>query len=209
MKLLLITTTIQFVCQAHHHHQTLYDRGDHNRVTELYKELEAHPPRCKNNEMICEDHENNYPRELMEYLLKYHHHHDVEDIEDFYTDYFDKRNRYLKWINQTWLPEVPESPCRNQWVEVHIPRVAHNLKNETVYIVQNEPYMVKKITYIKCLDEGGNGGCRQDKTFAMMMTLDQSGNMKADNIVLPFGCSYVMITNGSSDPEYTLNQNYI
>ena len=81
------------------------------------------------------------------------------------------------------------------------------MKNETVYIVQNEPYMVKKITYIKCLDEGGNGGCRQDKTFAMMMTLDQSGNMKADNIALPFGCVYVMVSNPGSDPEYTLNQN--
>ena len=197
MKLVLITTAIFSLSQAHHrgHHSRSTLIGRHDELHKLLDRLKENPPKCKNNETICEEPENEYPRELVELIMKES---NVPEEMEFYSDYFDNRSKYLKWLYQSYQSSSQEVPCRSQMVEVFLPKVAHNIKGEPVYIVQQEPYDIKKISFYKCLDEQK---CGDDKFFTRVMALDPSGDIKATDIVYPMGCLSTVVTSNISHAE--------
>ena len=90
MKLALITTAIFSISQAHNrgHHGRSTLIGRHDEFHKLLDKFKANPPKCKNNETICERPENEYPRKLVELLMK---NINVPEEIEFYSDYFDDR----------------------------------------------------------------------------------------------------------------------
>lgn len=200
MKLVLITTAIFSLSQAHHHkgrgRSTLTLVGRHDKLHELIEKLEANPPKCKNNETICEEPVNEYPRELVELLMG-----DIHIPEEMFNSvYFDNRAKYFRWLNDQYQSssQSQEIPCRTQLVEVYLPKVAHNFEGEPLYIVQREPYDIKKISYLKCLDID-KPECGEDNFFTSVLTLDQSGDIKVTAIANPFGCLWSRITGPGED----------
>ena len=185
MKLTLITTALFFLSQAHHHKGrgrgtlTLLER--HEKLHELIEKLESNPPICKNNETICEEPVNEYPRELVELIMKDIH---IPEEMEFYSDYFDNRAKYLRWLYKSSSQEIP---CRTELVEVFLPKVAHNTDGEPVYIIQREPYHIKKMIYFRCVE---THECDEWTFINRVMTLDQSGDIKETNIATPIGCFY-------------------
>ena len=194
MNLALLTTAIFSLSHAHHrgHHGPSTLIGRHDKLHKLLDKLKANPPKCKNNETICEEPENEYPRELIELIMKES---NIPEEMEFYSDYFDNRAKYLRWLYE---PSFLEMPCRTQLVDVFLPKVAHNTKGEPVYIVQQEPYDIKKISFYKCLDEQE---CGDDKFFTRVMALDPSGDIKATDIVYPMGCLSTVVTSNISHAE--------
>ena len=95
MKRALITTAIFSLSKAHHrgHHGPSTLIGRHDKLHKLLDKLKANPPKCKNNETICEEPENEYPRELVELIMKES---NVPEEMEFYSDYFDNRAKYLR-----------------------------------------------------------------------------------------------------------------
>ena len=136
----------------------------------------------------------------------------VPEEMEFYSDYFDKRAKYLRWLYE---PSFLEMRCRTQLVDVFLPKVAHNIKGEPVYIVQQEPYDIKKISYFKCLD-GEKDGCSEVSDFlSRAMTLDPSGeDIRLTDIVYPIGCLSTLVVTGTDGEDnrnmtvkdYLLNQ---
>ena len=213
MKLVLITTAIFSLYQAHHrgHHGRDTLIGRHDKFHKLLDKLKANPPKCQNNETICERPENEYPRELVELLMK---NINIPEEIEFYSDYFDNRAKYLRWLYQSYTSSSKD-PCRSEMVDVFLPKVAHNIKGEPVYIVQQEPYDIKKISYFKCLD-GEKDGCSEVSDFlSRAMTLDPSGeDIRLTDIVYPIGCLSTLVVTGTDGEDnrnmtvkdYLLNQ---
>ena len=196
MKLALITTLLFSLCQAHHkgHHRP-GTRGYHEKIYKLMEDLEANPPKCRNNQTICEEPENEYPRELVELNMRDFH---ASEGMEFYSDYFDNRAKYLGWhFNQS---QPLETPCRSQLVEVFIPKVAHDNKGDPVYIIQQEPYNIKKLSYFKCID-ADKVGCYEDYFYTKIMTLGQSGDIKETTISYPSGCVWIVSSDGGNSTE--------
>ena len=198
MKLALatISTLLLTLCKAHkgHHHVPL-----HQKISNLMEKLEANPPKCRNNQTICKEPENEYPRELVELTMKDFH---VPEGMEFYSDYFDKRAKYLRWLFNQSKPE--EMHCRSQLVEVFLPKVAQDYKGDPVYIIQQEPYNIKRLAYFKCIDVD-KVECHQDYFFDKIMTLDQSGDIKGRIIAYPFGCvwTHTFVNDGSNSTTGT------
>ena len=191
MKLALITTLLFSLCQAHHtgHHRP-GSRDYHEKLMELMEKLEDNPPKCKNNQTICEEPVNEYPRELVEYNMRDFH---APEGMEFYSDYFDNRAKYLTWLfNQS---QPVEMPCRSQLVEVFLPKVAHDYKGDPAYIIQQEPYNIKKLSYFQCIDVDKDG-CYEDYFFTRIMTLGQSGDIRGTTISYPSGCVFTSVRDG-------------
>ena len=80
--------------------------------------------------------------------------------------------------------------CNMEYEEVFYPKVA-NTANDTVYIVQEQPYIIRKLAIVKCLgSKDGTQQCFQDYEEKKMVTLDKLGVMKPNVIFVPFGCGF-------------------
>ena len=142
MKLALITTAIFSVSQAHHHRgrgrSTLSLVGRHDRLHELIEKLQANPPKCKNNETICEEPVNEYPRELVELLMKDFH---IPEEMEYYSDYFDNRAKYFKWLDDQY-----------QYQSNNV-KINHNLDRDSILSRLKVSLIHTKYISSKALDE--------------------------------------------------------
>ena len=179
------------LCGAHHssdHTKNLFNKS--MEIVQLHEKLEQNPPRCKYQETICEEPENEYPRDLIELVIGEYekgHQHDTRD----YTNFFDNLAQYKKWTYETGFPRTLEQACNMQYEEVFFPKVA-STDNDTVFIVQKEPYIIRKVAIVKCLgSKDGTQECFQNYEEQKMLTLDKTGTMKLNVIALPFGCGII------------------
>ena len=202
--LFLFLLIVFALCGAHH-------RGNnrHNHKPFGLDFFLQNPPKCKNDEIICEFGENEYPLDLVETLME-----DYESKQnvDFYSKFFDHYESYMKWMHETGLPPFIDQHCNTKLEEVFLPKVGLAPINimkikegfdfsdpyagvSHVYIVQIEPYIVRKISFIKCLGkkdtykDGKIAECKQNFDGVKMLTLGESGNIEPNFIFLPFGCA--------------------
>ena len=186
--------TLMFArCGAHH----LRGSHHHQNQFKLLEKLEQNPPKCKNNEFICEDPENEYPEELIEIRMNDYAKKQKDNIE-FYSKFYDYNESYMKWMHETGLPPFIDQHCNTDLEEVSFPKVGMALNGSDTgtshtYIVQREPYIVRRIAFIKCLGKKdthteGTVECKQNFSGVKVLTLDKSGIIKPKFIIFPFGC---------------------
>ena len=187
------------LCRAHHGggHYDLKSR----EIVELHEKLEQNFPRCKyqpsasatNQDTICEHTENEYPWALIQLIIGDYEKSHQQDTKD-YSKFFDQYARYMKWRYESGL--ALSNACNMQYEEIFYPKVASTW-NDTVFIVQEKPYIIKKIGIVKCLgSKDGIQECYQDYEEKKMVTLDKFGTIKPNIISVPFGC-------GSIEPPKT------
>ena len=180
------------LCRAHH------GGGHHYKssaIIELHEKLEQNPPKCKyqetaapnNQETICGQPENEYPWDLIELIIGDYEKSHQQDTQH-YSKFFEQYARYNKWRYESGLPL--SNACNMEYEEVFYPKVA-NTANDTVYIVQEQPYIIRKLAIVKCLgSKDGTQQCFQDYEEKKMVTLDKFGTMKPNIISVPLGCSF-------------------
>ena len=183
------------LCGAHH------GGGHHYEIVELHEKLKQNPPNCQyqpsdspgNLETICEHPGNEYPWDLIELIIGDYEKSHQQDTQH-YSKFWEQYPRYMKWRYESGLPL--SNACNMQYDEVYYPKVA-NTANDTVYIVQKQPYIIRKLAIVKCLgSKDGTQQCFQDYEEKKMVTLDRSGIMKPNVISVPFGCAFEETTIG-------------
>merc|ERR1719312_360827 len=176
------------LCGAHHiGHHTINVFNKSMEIVQLHEKLEQNPPRCKYQEKICEG-PNEYPWDLIELVIGEYEKGHQQDTR-YYTNFFDKLAQHKKWMYETGFPRT--QACNVQYEEVFFPKVA-STENDTVFIVQKEPYIIRKVAIVKCLgSKDGTQECFQNYEEQKMLTLDKTGTMKLNVIALPFGCGII------------------
>ena len=186
MWILAIITFFLALCRAHHGIGRFINPYP-ERLHGLLEKFKQNPPKCRDQEMICEDPEFEYPGELIELILDDYEKAHEQDTKH-YQPFFDKNARYKKWMYET---KLDYQACNIEYEEIYFPKVAF-ARNEPVFIVQREPYIIKKIAVIKCLgSKDGTTQCREHYDMKSMLVLDKNGTMELDLVTLPFGCDVI------------------
>ena len=167
------------LCGAHHndHHTNIMNKS--LEIVKLHEKLEQNPPRCKYQEAICEEPENEYPRDLIELIIGEYEKGHQQDTGD-YTNFFDNFAQYMKWMYETGFPRTLDQACNMQYEEVFFPKVA-STENDTVFIVQKEPYIIRKVAIVKCLgSKDGTQECFQNYEEKKNVDTRQNWNNEAE-----------------------------
>ena len=182
---MLAITLFFALCKAHHSWNPFTDLA---RLDGLLDRFIQNPPKCRDQVMICEDTEFEYPGELIDYILDDYEKGHQQDTEH-YTTFFDKSTKYKKMMYDT---RFNHQACKMEYEEIYFPKVAFTNRKEYAFIVQREPYIIKKIAIIKCLgSKDGTTQCREHYDMKSMLVLSKNGTMELDLVTLPFGCDVI------------------
>ena len=171
------------LCRAHGIEDFKHNAVERSaRILELDKILKQNPPKCREGKMICEVPEFEYPAELITLTL-----------DDYINGHQQEADNYQHFLIDAMLLTGFDHPaCDTELEEIYLPGVAFSARNESVYIVQREPYTIKKIAIKKCMGSKDRTiQCREHYDMKKILTLDINGTMGLDLVKLPFGCDTV------------------